>query len=371
MKKKILSAALAATMLGTISASASAHMQTETEVVNMNYSIDEYIEETLPTYLAANNFSENSNYSVSEYYEIHNYDFGGLRSGFVFVACDGDVAGKMKIDIYDDGIYSYFDTSISNDFQDVFDNGDKVAVTIYENQFIAVTESSAFALEFDSDVNYNGDTIENMVSLSETNVFNYVEPTPIRVSDMEMGGISLMSTLLATISFDDMQIVSNVDYDGNGNYICWAACVAMAINYMENNTTHYTARNIADSVNSHEGDSTDVLNAYNNYGYTATYLNDAATPNTVYQQMRNDRPVQVNIYGSVTRDAHAVMIKKIQLYNDKTTYTILDPSKTSTATTPTTVTVEGNPTQKSVNFVYNPVYSTGVFEFDTWYRTYY
>lgn len=131
--------------------------------------LDAYIEEILPAYLD----SEDNEYSITSLYKVQNNpNLSGFTSGIVFVACDGELIGRMDIHSRYGSLYSAFSRYISEELQDLYQAGEEIGISVNGEATFIVYDGGAIVLEGDETAQYDGPPVE-LIPLSKTRSFSY------------------------------------------------------------------------------------------------------------------------------------------------------------------------------------------------------
>ena len=339
--KRITAAMLAAVMTVT-SVSASAESVNKEE----KYTIEEYIMEVTPVYLASRNFDASSTYYASNIFEVDNSDPPRYYS---FIFQDNDISGKLEINFVDGNYYSVFDTDIQSEIKEMYVKNEEIAFVVNNNNTFVVSETSAVAI----------DSIEKADFVGNASLQTPItKTTPIEYNLIVNASANARSASLGSKTLSNFSFVPNQD-TGSGYVLCWAACVAMTVNYLlgytPSSSNFIYADDVSKAVGTTTGTNSAVKNAYTKYGYTANNTNGPSNPNTVFQKLSSGKPVHINVQDSDQGLTHALEIYSIYIYTDKTVYTFYDPSILNG--TPQSVIASGNPTPTSSSFLYVHTYS--------------
>lgn len=339
--------------------------------------LDEYVDEVLPTYLNAHNFSEEQNYYTSNIINVTDYETGDVYTNYMFVFVDNSIVGKMQIDLSQTGYHSSFDTDIPNEIQQIYQNGESFALTFDDNYIFLVSgEINTTFGGVESNATFNGNIAENTVIVRESN-FEYIQPEVISLN-IAKGGVMTRGTAFADYNLN-VSHVSNEYIIEIGRHVCWAACIAMKLNYQYG--YNLSARDVFEASKWLDSDLDDPgyeythSNAYSEYGYNNyTYVDGSISSQDIALSLRNNIPVELGIEGTNTDGdaaAHALIVKGVQLYTDKATFVFLDPSA---GTASTSITISGgthNLPISSFNYSKNYNDGHGTYNFTSIYYAYY
>ncbi len=342
--------------------------------------LDEYVNDVLPTYLEANDFPEGTNYYTSNLIDVINYETGDKYASYIFVFSENEIIGKMQINSSNNGFFSSFDTYIPDAIQEVYDKSEYFTITFDDNYVFLVTDSVNMAFDGVNNENiiYSGDAPKNDI-IERLNSFSYVKPEVISLNNIQ-GDISLLEEI-AFADYDlSVERVPNVYISDIGRYVCWAACIAMKLNYQCD--LDLTATDIFNASKWLESGETDPgyeyvhKNAFDKYDCAYTLVDGSISASKIAFALRDNMPVEIGIEGTYTKNgktysaAHALIVKGIRLYTSKATFILLDPSTSQKQT----VTIPGGAhhlPMSSFDYTKNYNDGNGVYTFTDIYYAYY
>ena len=313
--------------------------------------MNSYVEEVLPLYLSSRDLPYDNTYSFSSPFIINFTSFQNDSDYYYFVFQDNDVIGKILVSEENGEFYSSFDMNVPKELQNYYDNSSDIYISVEGDTTWVVSEDDCTPLENESDVEYSGYRYQGS-AIDKYETVDYSAPLLRR------------STQLADIKLSSFPTVRNEKV--NGKYVlCWAACIAMSVNYLQDD--NLTAMDVYKEIGSPakpEGYSSNINKAFAAYNLSKTKYSSALTPNQVYQSLKNDKPVFVDVEATDKSMAHALEVFGITISNDKTVYTFMDPS-ILTGDAARSVIATGNPSTASTTFKYVHTYD-GVSYTMTW-----
>ena len=363
MKKSILTAiavALSGIVMSTSTAVASGNttenkFEQESNIVqtvdaNFQLSEQEYsslIEYSIQKHLIAQNIFTESTVEYSNpipYYNLGNQEIAGSQ---ILIFSAGEIIGKMSV-YYEDGIFSSdFDTSVNAATMNFAVLGNSnVALGGQNNSEFFYSDGEGWSYLDGVDTNTLPTylpSITNTVTIAGSCNIPYIMPYSLATHNLAVKWVSNSTT-----------------YSSSGQ--CWASCVAMVVNYGKNKalTSNKVYEDLTNAGLNFSYNGTAIALDY--YSYTYLCTDSSMTSGDVATALKNKRPVIMHITNS-SGNKHAVVIKGIILDTSSSTYTILDPNKS----TPVTKVMVGNPVASQSNI---SLTSAGV-SFTTWYDSFY
>lgn len=300
--------------------------------------LDNYIHEVAPFYLNSLGISFEKSYYLSEVFDVKSYDTEEIVGHYVFVLCEDELIGKMKINYCEEYI-STFDTYIPNELQNIYDNSSAFSLVAYDDNIWAVSNNIGVAIEKNAETRNNisvswdcADAILKNDCVSLESSWAYDDVTP------RASAVVSASVPFASVSCDDVVHIPNTTY--SGVWICWAACVAMAVNYHNRNVTNYEDISALDVATSEGVDvvayglAANHAAAYSNYNLDYQKDDDGKlTPQEMFFILRDDDcPIELGLkeINSAKDDEdlfrHAVIVKGVDLYTNYAIITLDDPT---------------------------------------------
>lgn len=304
-------------------------------------SLDEYIEYSIPRHLYAQSIVIDGTLSYSHPVSLYDFDNGSVIGSEIFIFDDEELIGKTEVYNSGDEYMSTFDTYITADIDWAYQTGEEIAVGYVNNTLFMYSDSEGYVY-IDGFENYDlpsGTPLE----LSAITVWN------------ETSADFAVSYSVATARLNVIHVPNSLTYNGNGE--CWAACIAMKLNYqMGYNLDADTVFEAADSLglldwNFDYGlviDLSDESAVYSHYGYNVTETSNRLTHGEVYNILRSGKPLAISINNSNDDKGHKIIIKGITLDAASSTYIFDDPNTKIERTT----ILNGNPSQTYPSFSY-------------------
>lgn len=304
-------------------------------------SLDEYIEYSIPRHLYAQSIVIEGTLSYSHPVSLYDFDNGSVIGSEIFIFEDEELIGKTEVYDSEDGYISTFDTYITADIDWAYQMGEEIAVGYVNNTLFMYSDSDGYVY-IDGFENYDlpsGTPLE----LNAITVWN------------ETSSDFAVSYSVATARLNVIHVPNSLTYNGNGE--CWAACIAMKLNYqMGYNLDADTVFEAADSLgfldwNFDYGlviDLSDESAVYSHYGYNVTETSNRLTHGEVCNILSSGKPLAISINNSDTKAGHQIIIKGIVLDAASSTYLVDDPELEREET----ILLNGNPSQTYSNFSY-------------------
>lgn len=322
--------------------SVSAYSINDNANIESGESLDSYLNMCIPKYISAQNVQFDGILSYSKSIALYDFEKCEIIGNAVFVLDDGEPIGKIELFQDQDGFSSTFDTAITDDIKNAYEHGDEIALGYYgDNILLYSTE-------------YGYDYIDG-VGVSE-----YPSYVPANLNEAEMSCLLnpyavQVATVLGSRSLN-VRHVHNITVSSVGQ--CWAACAAMLSNYChDTDYDAYDIYNIAES-NGVDHHSSDV---FTELGYSYTIVNGVMSPNDIFTQLSNGRPISISIKRTDRTATHSVVICGIVLEHNLSTLTVNDPNYSALKS----FVINVAPTSKtnSINYLNNT--------YDYWYKCIY
>ncbi|MDE7193265.1 MAG: C39 family peptidase [Oscillospiraceae bacterium] len=314
-----MAAVMAVSVLGMLPAAAE-------EVVEYS-TIEEYIEYAIPHYVRAQSVEINGTFYYSNTIDI--YDINDIEGGSigecVFLFDDDEIIGKMQVWQVDGEYASVFDTYITDEIQGSFDGDYAIALGYFEDDLYSYDEVV-------------GSTFVDGAGFEECPDYELPLSESIsKAASMDLAAIPApyaASTSLA-VPWVKNDICDNTHTEKH--WLCWAACVAMMVNYSDETslTTKDVWRSVKTSSNPDpDGALANIKSAFDNYDYSYYYQKNAISASEVLGALSNHKPVFIKIDGvsNSGKDVyHAIVICGISIDNASSssaniTYTVNDPT---------------------------------------------
>ena len=358
--RTILSIALAAATLGSLNTISFA----DNYVGNVNEfdTLDEYIEYCVPRHIYAQNLDVGDSIEYSNPVAIYDFEQNTIIGSEIFLIDDGKIIGKMEIYGENGDYTSYFDTTITDEIIDAFNEGDHVAIGSYEHSLLLYSDSDGFSFVDGVESNTVPDYIPAelySISAQDSVLVEYESLLNAQIGIPSENMYSVNS--IASPSVPVTHVHNSTTYDSNGQ--CWASCVAMKVNY--HNGYSITSNKVYEDLTSAGIDfSTNgtqkALTYYNYPNYVRT--GTAMTPANVATQIVNGKPIIMHISNGTYQ--HAVIIYGIVLDYSSSTYNIDDPNYTTVRS------IVHSTTLNTLSTSINSYYSLGYY-YSQWYNSFY
>lgn len=306
-------------------------------------SLDEYIEYSIPRLLYAQSIVIEGTLSYSHPVSLYDFDNGSVIGSEIFIFDDEELIGKTEVYNSGDEYMATFDTYITADIDWAYQTGEEIAVGYVSNTLFMYSDSEGYVY-IDGFENYDLPT-GTPLELSAITVWNETSPDfPVSYS---------ISTVRLNVTH-----VHNSETYNNGNGECWAACIAMKLNYqMGYNLDADTVYEATDSLGLLSWDfntsSTGVTlenegAIFRHYGYNVTETSNRLTHGEVCNILTSGKPLAISLNYNNSEAGHQIIIKGIVLDAASSTYIFDDPNSRDVRTT----SLSGNPSQTYPSFSY-------------------
>ena len=347
--KRTVSMAMAAVMSVTMAGILPAAEEVTEDVVEYS-TIEEYVEYAIPHYIRAQAVKIDGTFYYSNFIDI--FDINDIDSGSigdcVFLFDDDEIIGKMQVWQVDGEYASVFDTYITDEIRSSFEKNYSIALGYFGEDIYSYDEvvGSAFV---------DGPAFEECP--------NYALPLNESISKAASMDLAAIPAPYAASASVDISHVRNQQCDfADKHWLCWAACIAMMVNYRNGDslTTKDVWRAMITSSNPDpEGDIATVKGAFDKYDYSYNVYSKGISASETLGALSLDKPVYIEINGNKTSDGsavcHAVVICGISIDNATSTsanitYTVDDPTSGSDLS----YIVKASPTNKVSSISYKP-----------------
>lgn len=346
MKKsnKIISLLLAVFMLIAISSVQVSAVSDENVTFD---TLNEYIEYSIPQHIYAQQIITSNLLVYSKPIIIYNFSNNEVVGTEIFIFDNDKMIGKMEIYIENNSFTSYFDTNITNEMTEAYANGYDVAIGTFEKSIYFYSSIMGFSVvDGLNDVNASINTPSQLSKITlDGSVYleNYIMPYAIATHTLNVPFVSNSTT-----------------YNSNGQ--CWAASVAMKLNYHKN--LNLTADSVYEKMTKAgiDFDTNGTVKALNYFGYTDYSSTSSMSSGDVALALGDKKPIIIHI-SDKNNVTHAVVISGIVLDVSGSTYSINDPNYSKIRSFNTTT----NPTTQNSSINYKSVGYT----FTKWYKSFY
>ena len=314
-------------------------------------SMEEYIEYSVPRHLYAQGITTGETFEYSEPVALYDFESNSVIGSEVFIFDDNKLIAKTEIYDTEEGYVSTLDTYIPDNLMSAYSEGEEIAMGHLENSLLMYSVAEGYS---------HIDGLEKYDSPLKV---------PQELKKIVKSGVAASSFPVTQILhgiYLNTQHVPNATSKYFPQGECWAACLAMKLNFEQdryNAGLHIlTAENVSnqsvlleyakpnpDSIFSNY--SVDILAMYKYYGYQ--YIERTYEPKThheIHDILGWGIPLVMYMYKANEPSAvgHAVLIKGIALDTSLSTYIIDDPNISSDVT----VDLSGNPSQTYPSFFY-------------------
>lgn len=281
---------------------------------------EDYTRSTLGDMLLLDGFQTGDSYKLSNAFTVYNFDTNTIvdNQKVYFVINDSNVVGIYSFYEIDDTFTCNYTPILLNHIDNISDLNMPIVVGYRKDILYILSENEVIYNSVDDYITFKWQTF-NLTHCE----FATVRP------NYEFIIQSLKTRATVYNKQLDVKIVSNTTSPKSGKGVCWAACVAMKVNYTKSKnlsalTVYY------DMYNKYHtepyGNMDWYKKAYPYYGITAKYISGGIGSGDVSTAINNNKPIQIGL--SRSGAAHAVIISGITIYSDHAVYTICDPNKT-------------------------------------------
>lgn len=313
--------------------------------------VDEYISYSLPRHLYAQQMETSNILKYSTPISVYDFSTNTIVGSEYFIIDKGELIGKMDVYCSNNNYSSYFDTNITDEMVLAYTNGSKIAIGSFENNVLLYTDLEGFSY-------VDGLENNNVPINSPTELSSIIE-------DKSVASDFVMPCSIATYSLSVPVVRNSNTYNSSGQ--CWAAAVAMKINYHKG--LNLTADSVYEKLTDANIDfsTNGTSKALKHFGYS-NYVNSYSAMNSgdVALALKDDMPIIMHIANQTNENSavtHAVVISGIVLDASSSTYTIKDPNYS----TARTLNMSNNPSVTNTTISYKSVGYT----FVKWYNTFY
>lgn len=278
--------------------------------------LEEYVEYIIPRHLNAQSITFDGVLDYSEPIALYDFAANEVIGSTVFFMYDGEFVGSLEVYGSDGDYSSSFSTYITDDIINSYQNEEPIAIGYVDYSLLMYSSVDGY-------IHINGEE-------------NYDTPNsvPADLAQIVMTGIAetdyIVPYSVATVKLRGISHVDNSSTYDNGE--CWAAAVAMKLNYHLG--LHLTADKIYEDL-MEAGLETRALSAYEYYGYDATILAESLSIDEAFFILKDDsKPIIMIIKRTGATTSHAVVLYGIVIENNKSaTFTIDDPNIGTTSFT--------------------------------------
>ena len=283
---------------------------------NPTHNINEYVNSVLKEYLVLQDYYSFANIYISNSFNV--YDFGNNSTvsdrNVYFIFDNDDVIGMLTVVNNQNDFGSKYSV-ISNSFlSELYTNQSELAIG-YENEYLFAVSNGeyySFLNNTNLSVSVNSLTVDTQV-LKKARAYNAVIPRDTILFDKQLS----------------VNHVSNANNPTTGAGLCWAACVAMKVNYQTYRTAQLNSIGVYQLLKSKYGGNpignmTWYKRAYPYFNVSCTYLTRGLGTGEVSDIINLNIPIQIGL--STDDSAHAVLIVGCRIYSNHAIYSINDPN---------------------------------------------
>ena len=278
---------------------------------------DDYVSNAISNHLTSQAIITEGEITYSDPIALYNFDTFKQIGSEVIILEDGEYLGKMDVYIKNGEYSSLFDTYLPSEICDEISTGTNIAFGYANDNLLFYSPETGYILA-DGFNEYEEPICapEVLTELCFDNSFEFISRYSARS--------------IATYNLDVTR-VPNETVDGRG--LCVYAATAMLLNYHEcgSNLTASQLYSEAKTLTESKGDPARVTALFEEYGYDVTTIKNPIPAGDVAVQLYNGIPLMISIT-SESGSSHEVVISGISLDAKKSTFTIVDPNKSSTAT---------------------------------------
>lgn len=322
-------------------------------------SMNEYVNLAMSNYIIAAGLDISSNFSITSGIPIFNEGELTPLGYAVYLVSDDGTVGEMNVFCCGNSFSSDFSlipnlttTSFTqNDLCVILNNGGKW-LCFENNDVVPLIENCSY-------------------ELAPTDCSQYASVT---LNDFDINSECLIAPLddigatIGSVSLNVSHVSNNYAVNG-GNGICWAATIAMKVNFLKG--TNYSALDIynyaKNNLNSTVGSMTTVQNLYSAFGISVTATNNQTnflTNQEAWNILKNSgSPIDLAIYGyenssgTGTERYHQVLLTGMTIGSTGLSYQFFCPNNSAKKY----VYISGNPSvttsKKMSDFVYTDTWS--------------
>lgn len=276
-------------------------------------SFDDYIQGVAERFFNLTGFEYGDEYQISNSFDVYNFDDEAYIQNrtLTFIISDNKIIGLINTDNTGGDFNSnYFEVS-SADLTKAFEGSSNIVIG-YKDGILYVLTNNKIVYAF-SDLNdeiLSSDFDLSNCSFEKIVIKNEYVYSPIQTR--------------ATILFNKQL---NIKHVANVKDRCWAACVAMKVNYQKSNNlvTNTVYNDMYNRYNEKPvGNMTWYKRAYPYYRVSATYYEKGLGSSAVSDAINNYKPVHISVSNS--DNGHAIIICGAKICDTFATYTIDDPN---------------------------------------------
>lgn len=285
-------------------------------------SFDVYLKGVAERFFNIIGFENGKEYQISNSFDVYNFDDEKYIENrkLTFIISDNKIIGLINSNDENGEYISNYQEISSADLNCALNDSSDIVMGCKGDTFYILSNNNNIYMSNDlnkqtafSDFDFSNCSFDKLV-IDRENVYNPIQTRSV-----------LYNKQL------NVKRVENSNSPRTGKGLCWAACVAMKVNYQYNKS--YTAMNVYNAMyNKYHTEPLGQMiwynRAYLNYGMTdATYYERGLGSGTVSNAIRDNRPVNIDIWDSTGKAGHAVIISGVTICDNYSTYTLVDPNE--------------------------------------------
>ncbi len=314
--KKILSITICLVftfVLFTTTVSAEENKQTTQSTITSEKTA--YIDSILKEYLLLEKHTPSDDYYISNSYQINYFNSNTVDNAteIYFVFKDNDVIGMLTVGYNNDEYISKY-SKLSNDvITDLYADKTPFALGYEDDDLYAYYNNQLIALLNDAttDIDLSAKSITAQVIVKERSyVFVQSRSTTPTTNILSVSHVANAST-------------------SSGKGLCWAANIAMKVNFHRNYVVTLSALDIYNILNNRYsgtpiGTPLWIKRGYDLFNINYTYTDSGLTSSQVVSAINNNKPIDIGVKNDTS--AHGVLIVGYSVYINRAIYVINDPN---------------------------------------------
>lgn len=283
-----------------------------------NQSLDAYINQRVGNYLYLEGYTDLSAISISNSFDIYDFNKGIIinNRSINFVINDNNIIGILIVGFVNNDYSSMYMAVESDILTEYYVNNIPFAIGYSNGYFVLVHNGLA--------INLDGYLISNITIPSIYNEMLIVANRPCNAVQSR----SALFNKQLNVARRNNEI--NAD---NGKGLCWAACIAMKVDYQSTSINYLMTLAVYNHLKSAYNPSVygfPVGNlvwynrAYSYYQTGCTVYTRGLGAGEVSNYINQNKPIQISLSGDIGN--HDVIISGCTIYSNHAIYTIIDPN---------------------------------------------
>lgn len=299
--------------------------------------IRDYIDMAIANYVQAAGIDIELGYQITTEVPIYNFNENQIIGYAAYLIVDDVVMGEINVFESDNDhrLFSVFSTEVSKPITDLLSEDLAFCFGGYNEALLLVDEDKICCLndkEFDT---FDRSVVQSRMCVNP-NQRIFVSRGEVLQQHILTGS---EGTIYGSRNISGISHVTNnyTNAYNDGKGICWAACIAMKVNYKKGKT--YTAADVYDYLKNanypYDGSIGCASLAYSHYGVPMSY-GARKTGNFIWEQLGANNPLDLCIKGARCKDSsmsvkiedayHQVLITGMSVHSNGVTYRIMDPN---------------------------------------------